>query len=195
MGGGPEKKKAGGNPTSPEGEERTNPMVETSEAASAADVNGDISIPPLGPGNEAAMAFMDSKSHNSDAGSTVTITSTHGATRVQKWIELLENKPDPENKEAMAAWMLSLMNATEGAPAAATAVASVDSQVEVPSAVDVVAAEIDHVEGLVPTDEVVTAASASPKNEDEDKHQKVEREEGEDEDDTPPNTKKKFALV
>ena len=52
----------------------------------------------------------------------VSVDTTQDATKVQKWVELLENKPDPEDKEAMASWMMNLMSATGGkgeAPAAA----------------------------------------------------------------------------
>ena len=86
----------------------------------------------------------------SDTGSQVTITSTQGATRIQRWVELLENKPDPEDKQAMAVWMLSLMNATEGAVAAAPAPVAVDSRVGASFAVDVfAAAAADQVNGPV----------------------------------------------
>ncbi|KAL9189268.1 hypothetical protein ACHAXT_011758 [Thalassiosira profunda] len=52
----------------------------------------------------------------------VSVDTTQDATKVQKWVELLENKPDPEDKEAMASWMMNLMSTTGGkgeAPAAA----------------------------------------------------------------------------
>jgi hypothetical protein len=181
-----DKKKAGGNPTSPQGEERTNPMVGTSEAVSAAHVNGDLLMPPLG----AHVAIMDSKVHNSDSGSTVTITSTQEATRVQKWVELLENKPDPENKAAMAAWMMSLMNATEGAaPAAVPAAAAVDSQVKISPAVDVLAAATGRLGESVPKDEGVADASISFMNENVKVGGGGGEDEDEDEDDAPPNKK------
>lgn len=42
-------------------------------------------------------------------------------------MELLENKPNPSDKQAMAVWMLNLMNATEGSvPPVAGAPASVE---------------------------------------------------------------------
>jgi hypothetical protein len=87
----------------------------------------------------------------SDTGSQVTITSTQGATRIQRWVELLENKPDPEDKQAMAVWMLSLMNATEGSVAAAPAPVAFDSRVGASFAVDVLAAAAtaDQVNGPV----------------------------------------------
>ena len=55
---------------------------------------------------------------------TVNISSTQDVGKVQEWVQLMENKPDPSDKQAMAVWMMSLMNATSGgdgipAPAAA----------------------------------------------------------------------------
>jgi len=49
-----------------------------------------------------------------DEGNKVTIESSHDANKVQKWVELLENKPEATDKSAMAVWMLNLMNATQG---------------------------------------------------------------------------------
>ena len=48
------------------------------------------------------------------ASGTVSINSSHDATKVQQWVTLLESKPDPNDKQAMAIWMLNLMTATEG---------------------------------------------------------------------------------
>ncbi|KAL3807061.1 hypothetical protein ACHAXA_008007 [Cyclostephanos tholiformis] len=194
--GGLDKKKAGGNPKSPEVDERTDPMSEASKSTSAAYLNGGLSLQPLESGNEAAIALKDSKSLNSDACSMVTVTSSQGATRIQKWVELLENKPDPEDKEAMAVWMLSLINASEGASAAAPVVAAVDSQVKVLSAVDGIAAA-DHVQGLVPKDEEAAATSTTTDYGDTDDQVKKKdntlgqerAEEEEDEDGAPPNKK------
>jgi hypothetical protein len=44
---------------------------------------------------------------------TVSITSTHDPDKVQQWVSLLDTKPDPSDKQAMAIWMMNLMNATE----------------------------------------------------------------------------------
>jgi len=44
---------------------------------------------------------------------TVSVSSMHNATKVRKWVELLENKPATGDKQAMAIWMLNLMNATD----------------------------------------------------------------------------------
>merc|ERR1712127_929210 len=57
------------------------------------------------------------------SGSTVSVSSTHNASQVQQWVELLENKPPPGDKQAMAVWMLNLMNATEGGGVGAAAAA------------------------------------------------------------------------
>ncbi|KAL3791908.1 hypothetical protein HJC23_010768 [Cyclotella cryptica] len=50
---------------------------------------------------------------------TVSITSTHDPAKVQQWVSLLDTKPDPSDKQAMAIWMMNLMNATEAMSARA----------------------------------------------------------------------------
>lgn len=56
-----------------------------------------------------------------DGGAKITVSSSHNATQVQQWVELLENKPNPGDKQSMAVWMLNLMNATEAGGGAASA--------------------------------------------------------------------------
>lgn len=51
--------------------------------------------------------------------STVSITSAHDPAKVQQWVSLLDTKPDPSDKQAMAIWMMNLMNATEAMSARA----------------------------------------------------------------------------
>lgn len=58
------------------------------------------------------------------ASGTVAISSSHDASKVQQWVSLLENKPDPSDKQAMAVWMLNLMNATDGNGGATASVAA-----------------------------------------------------------------------
>lgn len=55
------------------------------------------------------------KTENADASgqTTVAINSNHDPTQVQKWVSLLDTKPDPSDKEAMAVWMMNLMHATD----------------------------------------------------------------------------------
>ncbi len=68
-----------------------------------------------------------------DSASRGTVSSSHDVTKVQKWVEMLENKPGPEDEQAMAIWMANLMNATidhgggGGISEAAVAAASMDS--------------------------------------------------------------------
>ncbi|KAL7472823.1 hypothetical protein ACHAXS_013196 [Conticribra weissflogii] len=52
---------------------------------------------------------------------TVSIHSTHHPDKVQAWVSLLESKPDPSDRHAMAIWMMNLMSSTEltGGPASA----------------------------------------------------------------------------
>mmetsp|Transcript_15069 Transcript_15069/g.22717 ORF Transcript_15069/g.22717 Transcript_15069/m.22717 type:complete len:681 (-) Transcript_15069:92-2134(-) len=57
---------------------------------------------------------------------SVSVSTGEDANKVQSWVSLLENKPDPNNKEAMTEWMMKVMNASSGGVAAAAApVASV----------------------------------------------------------------------
>ena len=138
--GGLDKKKGGGDLKSPEGDDKTNLKSEASGSTSA-QVDGSEKPPSTNEMEDyAAIMPNGPQPRESDTGSQVTITSTQGATRIQRWVELLENKPDPEDKQAMAVWMLSLMNATEGAVAAAPAPVAVDSRVGASFAVDVFAA-------------------------------------------------------
>jgi hypothetical protein len=44
---------------------------------------------------------------------TVAINSKHDPNQVQQWVSLLDTKPDPSDKEAMAVWMMNLMHATD----------------------------------------------------------------------------------
>lgn len=59
--------------------------------------------------------------NSAEAVGTVSIQSTHDPDKVQAWVSLLESKPDPSDKHAMAIWMMNLMSATEltGGPAPA----------------------------------------------------------------------------
>lgn len=67
--------------------------------------------------------FSATDANPSQSIGTVSVSSMHNATKVQKWVELLENKPATGDKQAMAIWMLNLMNVTEGSEGGA-AVAS-----------------------------------------------------------------------
>ncbi|KAL7539715.1 hypothetical protein ACHAXR_009529 [Thalassiosira sp. AJA248-18] len=62
----------------------------------------------------ATEATVPAAADGADGSNTVSISSTHDASQVQNWVKLLENKPNPGDKQAMAVWMLNLMNATEG---------------------------------------------------------------------------------
>jgi hypothetical protein len=44
---------------------------------------------------------------------TVAISSNHDPSQVQQWVSLLDTKPDPSDKQAMAIWMMNLMHATD----------------------------------------------------------------------------------
>ena len=108
-------------------------------------------------------ASVPSVDIHSDAGmessSKVTVSSSHDVTKVQKWVELLENKPNPEDKEAMAVWMANLMNATNGGGGGATAAAAIESSAtatEMPSSssdVDECTLKVETVVGSANNDE------------------------------------------
>lgn len=55
---------------------------------------------------------------------SVSVSTGEDANKVQSWISLLENKPDPNDKEAMTEWMMKVMNASGGGTAAAVAPAA-----------------------------------------------------------------------
>ncbi|KAL7553091.1 hypothetical protein ACHAWF_018940 [Thalassiosira exigua] len=71
-----------------------------------------------------------------DAGGAtkVSVSSTHDASKVQKWVELMENKPDTNDKQAMAVWMMNLMDATDGGIPAAAAAAGVATEAPIAAA-------------------------------------------------------------
>ena len=87
------------------------------------------------------------------ANGTVSISSTQDAGKVQEWVQLMENKPDPSDKQAMAVWMMSLMNATGGDGGAAPPAAAVEAVVEdkKPAAKTEIEAEIAPVDALAAT--------------------------------------------
>jgi hypothetical protein len=58
-------------------------------------------------------AATDTSTTASANNNTVAITSTQDPERVQEWVSLLDTKPDPSDKQAMAVWMMNLMHATE----------------------------------------------------------------------------------
>jgi len=58
------------------------------------------------------------------ASNKVSVSSTHDAAKVRRWVELLEDKPAAGDKQAMAVWMLNLMNATDSKGGGAVPAAS-----------------------------------------------------------------------
>ena len=95
------------------------------------------SAEPTAPSSERSMDNHDKYSNRmklvADSASTVTVSSSHDVTKVQKWVEMLENKPSPGDEQAMAIWMATLMNTTNdhggggGISEAAAVAASMDS--------------------------------------------------------------------
>jgi hypothetical protein len=99
-------------PALPKSEEKPAAAEEEGAKPSGGDSEGVAS-------SEAASATTPAE----DEEGKVTIETSHDASKVQKWVELLENKPNPSDKQAMAMWMLNLMNATEGGAAPPAGVA------------------------------------------------------------------------
>jgi hypothetical protein len=96
-------------------------------------------------------------------------------------VELLDSKPDPEDKDAMAVWMANLMNASSGGSGIAPTSAA-PREDNVGSCMDMLTAASDQVEGgsSINEDEVKLASAIDEENEEED-NLKREREEGDEE--------------
>jgi len=110
------------------------------------------------------------------SGNQVSVKSSHDANEVQRWVQLLENKPSATDKQAMAVWMLNLMNASEGgaggngggAAVATAAASSVGTAADVapveatmPSAA-AAAADVSSTAGQVEGNPLVGAATVQP---------------------------------
>ena len=124
--GGLDKKKSatsGKTPESPSGAEgEQKPRAVESDNKMAEENEGK----PLASEATGGVGDNEAKEAAAAADGTVKVSSKQDATKVQEWVKLLENKPDPGDKAAMAVWMMNLMNATEGgdgAPPAMEAVA------------------------------------------------------------------------
>lgn len=85
------------------------PVMENVDEKQAGEGEGDLK-PSSVPKEEPAEA-APTKSEEEPANS-VSINTEEDAGKVQSWVSLLENKPDPDNKEAMTEWMMKVMNAS-----------------------------------------------------------------------------------
>jgi hypothetical protein len=184
--GGTDKAKNGGNLKSPK-EDNVDPL-EDGASPSVARYDDDSKLPPLesagaNANNEAATAGLSNQSVISAAGPRVCVASSQDATKVQRWVELLDSKPDPEDKDAMAVWMANLMNASSGdSGIAPTSAAPWEDNVG--SSMDMLTAASDQVEGgsSINEDEAKSASAIDEENEEED-NLKRDREEGDEEED------------
>lgn len=184
MGGTTDKAKNGGNLKSPK-EDNVDPL-EDGASPSVARNDDDSKLPLLesagaNANNEAVTAGLSNQSVISAAGPRVCVASSQDATKVQRWVELLDSKPDPEDKDAMAVWMANLMNASSGGSGIAPTSAA-PREDNVGSCMDMLTAASDQVEGgsSINEDEVKLASAIDEENEEED-NLKREREEGDEE--------------
>lgn len=180
---------AGENKVKAEEDGGTKPEVasvktEEEEKPAASDLQDDTKPSESQPAAAAASSVTsnqtDSTAPSNDVdGAKVTVSSSHNATQVQNWVQLLENKPDPGDKQAMAVWMLNLMSATDAsgngvatasvalaAAAAPPAAASADAPVkeeEPPPTADTGAAVSQEVTAEEPLDATPAAVSEDAK--------------------------------
>lgn len=85
------------------------PVMENVDEKQAGEGEGDLK-PSSIPKEEPAVA-APTKSEE-DPANSVSINTEEDAGKVQSWVSLLENKPHPDNKEAMTEWMMKVMNAS-----------------------------------------------------------------------------------
>ena len=92
----------------------TNPEGKTEERRSSVEDTDDYKEDD-GDLKPSASPVKDNKAEATEASNqtTVAINTNHDPTQVQQWVSLLDTKPDPNDKEAMAIWMMNLMNATD----------------------------------------------------------------------------------
>lgn len=92
----------------------TNPEGKTEERRSSEE-DTDHYTEDDGDLKPSASPVKDNKAEATEASNqtTVAINTNHDPTQVQQWVSLLDSKPDPNDKEAMAIWMMNLMNATD----------------------------------------------------------------------------------
>jgi len=70
---------------------------------------------------------VDAPKNEEEPEQSVSVSTGEDANKVQSWVSLLENKPDPNDKEAMTEWMMKVMNASGGGAAASASVPVTDS--------------------------------------------------------------------
>lgn len=182
---GTDKTKNGGNFISTLKEDDAVDHSEDGASSSVARYDDDSKHPPLestgANANESATDGLSNQPVTTVAGPRVCVASSQDATKVQRWVELLESKPDPEDKDAMAVWMANLMTASSGCGGSApSSVASWEDNAG--SSMNMLTAASDQVEGRssINEGEAKVASPIDEENEDKD-NLKRERVEGEEE--------------
>lgn len=93
----------------------TNPEGKTEERRSSEETTDDSKEDDGDLKPSASPVVKDNKAEatGSSNQTTVAINTNYDPTQVQQWVSLLDTKPDPSDKEAMAIWMMNLMHATD----------------------------------------------------------------------------------
>lgn len=183
--GGTDKTKNGGNFKSPAKEDDAVDPSEDGAPTSVALHDDDSKHPPLestgANANESATDGLSNQHVTTVAGPRVCVLSSQDATKVQRWVELLESKPDPEDLDAMAVWMAHLMNVSSGGGGSAPSSAA-PWEDNAGSSMGMLTAASDQVEGRSSIDEGEAKVASPIDEENEDKDNlKRERVEGEEE--------------
>ena len=159
MGGTTDKTKNGGDLKSPK-DDAKDPAGDGASTSAVARYDDDSKLPSLESAgvnaNEAVTIGLSNQSVTTVAGPRVCVASSQDAKKVQRWVELLESKPDPDDKDAMAVWMANLMNASSssGGGSAPSSVAPLEDNAG--SSMDMLTAASDLVEGVSSLDAVAS---------------------------------------
>jgi hypothetical protein len=150
MGGTTDKTKNGGDLKSPK-DDAKDPVEDGASTSAVARYDDDSKLPSLESGeenaNEAATIGLSNQSVTTVAGPRVCVASSQDAKKVQRWVELLESKPDPEDKDAMAVWMANLMNASSSGGGGSAPSSAAPWEDNAGSSMDMLTAASDQVEG------------------------------------------------
>jgi len=124
-------KEAGCAPALPSGDALCLPVTDIEngreEKANTLEVDGGGDLKPSSvPQLDPVVAASKNKEEHSHS---VSISTGEDASKVQSWVSLLENKPDPNDKEALTEWMMKVMNASGvGNSTAAPPVAAIGTE-------------------------------------------------------------------
>jgi hypothetical protein len=125
------------------------PVENGASTSAVARYDDDSKLPSLESGvenaNEALTIGLTNQSVTTVTGPRVCVVSSQDATKVQRWVELLESRPDPDDEDAMAVWMAILMKASSGGRGRAPSAAPWEDNAG--SSMDMLTAASDQVEG------------------------------------------------